>query len=138
MKKLTILVAIITGLSAVASAQQDGFFDVQKYLKKIHKENKKPQKLTLIKPSFKNLYNNLDFPLFYIGKFSFTLPNGDKVYTLGQDNMPCIVPDTKQFYCMHDLFNYRQYSQTIPFPNNAPGSIPNPALPSRKRIFISK
>ena len=138
MKKLTILAAALTGLSVVVSAQQNDFFDVQKYLQKMHKENKKPQKLTLIKPSFENLFINPELPQPNIRKFSFTLPNGDKVYTLGQDNMPCIVPDIKQFYCMPNLFNYDQYSQTIPFPKNAPGSIPNAALPPHKKIFISK
>ena len=30
-------------------------------------------------------------------KLSHTLPNGNKVYILPQDNMPCIVPDMQQF-----------------------------------------
>lgn len=46
------------------------------------------------------------------------LPNGNKVYTLTQDNMPCIVPDMSQFANRGVIKSY-QYKGA--------GSIPNPA-----------
>lgn len=45
-----------------------------------------------------------------------TLPNGNTVYALPQDNMPCVVPDMKQF------------SMPVEKPK-LQYTIPNPALP---------
>ena len=33
-------------------------------------------------------------------KLLYTLPNGNKVYSLPQDNMPCVVPDISQYNTM--------------------------------------
>jgi hypothetical protein len=135
MKKLSILLAL-TGFSVVASAQQGDFFDIQKHLQKKRKEDKPAYKPFLIKPSFQNQLN-----LFQSGKvnnqreFSHILPNGDKVYILSQDNMPCVIPDMSQFN-LSDVLGSNKYSGTTFLPNHIPGSIPNAAFP--KRIIISK
>jgi hypothetical protein len=47
-----------------------------------------------------------------------TLPNGNKVYALPLDNMPCVVPDMSQY------FNTPVKSDTSYY------NIPNPAFPS--------
>jgi hypothetical protein len=97
MKKLSVLLAF-TGISFAASAQQNNFFDIQKYLQKKQKETKPFIKPLIIKPSFQN-----QFTLFKtdkmnsMGKFSHALTNGDRVYLLPKDNMPCIIPDMSKF-----------------------------------------
>jgi hypothetical protein len=135
MKKLSILLAL-TGFSIVASAQQNDFFDIQKHLQKKKKENKPVHKPFLLKPPFQN-----QFDIFQSGKansqstFSYVLPNGDKVNTLTQDNMPCIVPDMSQFNTIN-VFGLIKQSENTLLTYNIPGSIPNAAIP--KRIFFSK
>jgi hypothetical protein len=51
-------------------------------------------------------------------QFSHTLPNGDKVYLLPQDHMPCIVPDASQYN-----YNMPVYKEEIM------GTIPNASPP---------
>jgi hypothetical protein len=53
---------------------------------------------------------------------SHTLPNGNKVYLLPQDNMPCVVPDMSQFdggVVKPVIPNY---------------TIPNPAFPPTAKV----
>jgi hypothetical protein len=51
-------------------------------------------------------------------KLLHALANGDKVYALPQDNMPCIVPDMSQY---NDLGLVK--------PDRQPYTIPNPVYP---------
>lgn len=54
-------------------------------------------------------------------KLLTTLPNGNKVYALPQDNMPCVVPP------MHNTMpNAGNNSRIRVYP--APGAIPNPKI----------
>jgi hypothetical protein len=135
MKKLPLLLAL-TGFSVAASAQQGDFFDIQKHLQKKRKETKLVYKPLLLKPSLQNQFDisqsgNNNNP----GTLSHVLPNGDKVYKLFQDNMPCIVPDiSKPNY--FGISNLAKYPNTIILPDNMPGNIPNVAAP--KKIIISR
>jgi len=47
------------------------------------------------------------------------LPNGNRVVALPQDNMPCIVPDMKQF-------SMPNATPVYPNKQKGPGAIPNP------------
>ena len=60
-------------------------------------------------------------------KLIYTLPDGNKVYALPQDQMPCIVPDMNQF----NMLNKSNIS-IQPYRYNGPGAIPNPACPILK------
>lgn len=71
--------------------------------------------------------NSLESPRFYVvnpptaqvmvkSQFVATLPNGNKLFELSQDNMPCIVPDISQY-------NMPVVKPDIAF------TIPNPAFP---------
>ena len=51
-----------------------------------------------------------------------TLPNGNKIYALPQDRMPCLVPDLPN----------KSGITLQPFRYNGPGAIPNPAQPIMK------
>lgn len=64
--------------------------------------------------------------LIELAELSHTLPNGNKVYALPQDNMPCVVPNTS----------------VANMPTVAPplrGEMPNPSVPLyRKPITLTK
>lgn len=129
MKKLLILVISLTTFSLAASAQQNGFFDMQKYFQKKNKESKQLKKLTFIIPSLKNQSIISSAPRLNSRRFSHTLSNSDKVYTMAYDNMPCVVPDMKKFKQMPNLFYGENYLiETSLNPNNAE-TIPNAANP---------
>lgn len=123
---------LIAGLAAFsfASAQQNNVFDIQKHLQKKQTEErlqKLKEQFIPANPSPPTIHLSLYPPQ---AKLSQTLPNGNKVYLLPMDNMPCIAPEKnlcadnmtqppKKF----DLFNKQQnYKQQ-------PGAIPNPAYP---------
>jgi hypothetical protein len=55
-------------------------------------------------------------------KLHHILPNGNKVYSLPQDNMPCVVPDMSQFN-MPDVRS-----------GMSPYTIPNPAYPPGRKV----
>ncbi len=135
MKKLTLLLTL-TGFSFATSAQQNDFFDIQKYLQKKRKETKPVIKPLFIKPSVQNQFN-----VFQTGKvnsqerLSYILSNGDKVYLLPQDNMPCITPGISQ-YNTQNLSGLNKYNSMPVLPDNTPGSIPNALVP--KRIIITR
>jgi len=58
--------------------------------------------------------------------YSHTLPNGNAVYILPQDNMPCVIPDPNGLAKMPNVWN----GVTVPYrPQYHP--IPNPALPNQ-------
>ncbi|MEI9945363.1 MAG: hypothetical protein WDN26_14245 [Chitinophagaceae bacterium] len=50
----------------------------------------------------------------------YTLPNGNRIYALAQDHMPCIVPDISQY-------NNKMVIKSNK--NSGPAAIPNPATP---------
>jgi hypothetical protein len=129
MKKLL----VIAGLAAFsfASAQQKDFFDIQKYLQKKQAE----EKLQKMKDRF--IPSNPKKPIIHLSqdlpqaKLSQTLPNGNKVYVLPLDNMPCIVSDKDQYADnmlqapkKFELFDKLQRNN-----RQQPGAIPNPAYP---------
>jgi hypothetical protein len=58
-----------------------------------------------------------------LGTLSHVLPNGNKVYMLPQDHMPCIVPDMSQYNSMA-LVN----------PDIQQYNIPNPAYPPQSKV----
>jgi hypothetical protein len=154
MKKV-FLFTFILGFS-FASAQQNDFFDAQKYLKKKSIEEKekiinplskilkpgcgttdknlstlpnykKPILLPKDKKFIPNYYNinssNQSSPL---GKLTHTLPNGNKVYALPQDHMPCIIPNMGQFTMPNTFKHEKRYPSLL---NKVPGNIPNSAIP---------
>jgi len=57
------------------------------------------------------------------GKPEFTLSNGDQVYRLPTDQMPCVKPGNQQIYSMPVLPNQKELIQP-----GRMGNIPNPAL----------
>mgnify|MGYP003541660680 CR=1 FL=1 len=134
MKKLSVIL-IFTGISFAASAQQNDFFDIQKYLQKKRKETKPAIKPLFVKPSIQNQFVFQADNVNSHGKFSLTLSNGDKVYLLPQDNMPCITPGISQ-YNTRNLSGLNKYNSIPVFPDNTPGSIPNAVIP--KRIIIAR
>ena len=131
MKKITLFLTV-TCFAVAASAQQNDFFDIQKHLQKKRKENMPVINPLLVKPLFQNQVN-----LFHSvnvnnqRNFSHTLSNGDKVYLLAQDNMPCIIPDMREFMRPYTtgLIKNPAFS-----PNNNIGKIPNAAIPQRTII----
>ena len=104
-----------------------------------YKEYLQKHKNSFVIPMTRNndtLFNKLnmvrDAPAaFPDAKLELTLSNGSKVFALPQDNMPCVVPDMKQFSIPNSASNkVRVYSY------NGPGAIPNPAQPHQKGILI--
>ncbi|MEO6219419.1 MAG: hypothetical protein ABIO81_03255 [Ginsengibacter sp.] len=138
MKRLILLMISLIGISVAVSAQQDGFFDIQKYMEKKHIERKQHDKLVLNKPVKKN-----PSTYFLAGKtkqkrLSHLLPNGDKVYLLDQYNMPCVVPDMKKFRQMPNLSDPDNYLNEVALRANTPGRIPNVAYPPSGWGYIPK
>jgi hypothetical protein len=135
MRKILALLAI-TGISTALSAQQNDFFDIQKYLQKKQKDNKPVYKLPMLKPSLQNQFSNFESGnLLDKKKFSHTLANGDRVYILLQDNMPCVIPDMGPFRTPNVSYLYKNVNP-VRISGNLPGQIPNASIP--KRISISK
>ncbi len=60
-------------------------------------------------------------------RLTHRLPNGNKVYALPQDQMPCIVPDMNQY----NMLNMSRIT-IQPYRYKGPGAIPNPAVPILK------
>ena len=56
-------------------------------------------------------------------KLLYTLSNGNKVYSLPQDNMPCVVPDMSQYNTM-----------AMVTPEKNQYNMPNPANPTQPKI----
>ena len=127
------IIFVITGIISLttASAQQNDFFDPQKHLEKKNKSKFQPliRKLSQTNPDFpkSSTTNNLSPQLG--AKLSQTLPNGNKVYLLPTDNMPCIVPDMSHFNMptTGTLLNY--FVDKSPERKNFPSQIPNSITP---------
>ena len=129
MKKILLLFGVAAFTSV--SAQQNDFFDIEKHLQKKSKEKQSKKFPALSFPKTRNFsfpkLNQENFPVYtFSGSNNYTLlPNGNKVYTLSQDNMPCIVPDMKEWNIMPNLA-YHRLSHPFNWLNkNEPGQIPN-------------
>ena len=83
--KYLFLLAGITTFSFV-SAQNDEVYYLQKQIKK-----KRGLKITSL-PNYQS-----SIPIQPEKDLVYTLPDGNKVAALPQDNMPCIMPDMSQF-----------------------------------------
>lgn len=118
MKKIILPVAILIGYAA--TAQNNGTTDVLKKLR-LQKTKTPAVKIT---PTI--------VPHFDIQKQSaaaYTLSNGNKVITLPQDNMPCIIPEM-QSYNMPNAFTSLNKTEPVP------GKIPNVADKNKNTILI--
>ena len=113
--------------SFAASAQQNNFLNIPQYLQKKATDKAVSKPLAFFKPFFQNFAESHPQEMI-IGKFSHTLPNGDKVYTLSQDNMPCITTDLYKFDISNG-FKENKVSSPFIFYYNKPGSIPNAVNP---------
>ena len=121
MKKVFLLASILA--FSFASAQQNEFFNIEKYMQKKQKELKKSQ----IKiPRFPEKTTNMYFETSSQPQLMVELPNGNKVYALPQDHMPCIKPDMSQFN-MPNIYVSKKPQASL-FKKEA-GKIPNPAIP---------
>jgi hypothetical protein len=131
MKKVFLLFGIAAFTSA--SAQQKDVFDIQKHLDKIVKDKKFPGAVT-------NPFSKSNFLLHHgalpqVQELLHVLSNGDNVYTLSQDNMPCVVPGMSQFN-MPNISNPGEYFESLQFKQHLPGTIPNAVKPYR--LIVSK
>jgi hypothetical protein len=124
MKKIFLFFGIATISSA--SAQQKDVFDVNRHIQQLLKNKTAGKSIALaeidnffLKGSHTSGVN-----------LSYVLPNGDKVYLLLQDNMPCVVTGTPQNN-MPNISNPNKYFESLTFKNNTPGSIPNAVKPFR-------
>ena len=109
------------------SAQQKDLFDIEIYLQKKAAEKSGTNYRLLLPDNFNDYRSVLKKdPVNKIYKcfLSHTLPNGDKLYSLPTDNMPCVVPDMNLYTIMPNAGT----STTIVL-QNRPGIIPNPAKP---------
>jgi hypothetical protein len=119
MKKVFLFFGIASFSSA--SAQQKDVFDINRHIQEVLK-NKNPSG-TGVKTFINPLTESQP-------KLSYLLSNGDKLYILNQDNMPCVVPDISQFN-MPNISNPDEYFESTLFRNHLPGSIPNAVKPDR-------
>lgn len=131
MKKI-ILIAGIFSFSCV-TAQNNDLFNPKEYL-----ERKAPRFLPKqgsffnAKPNKMTVYEIMpDMPE---AKLSHTLSNGNKVFILPQDNMPCIVPDMNQFSAMANSYRKDDVSESTigQIPNAIPRIFITPIIPGRK------
>ena len=123
MKKILLLFGIAAYSSALG--QQKDIFNVDRYLnKKLAEAGKKADKRTT-QPNF----NNKVSTFVYKPNLTYLLSNGDKVIILAQDNMPCIVPDMRQFQQMPNIAAPGSYFKDSYFKHSFRGKIPNAAQP---------
>ena len=112
------------------------FCDIQKYLQKKSKESKPASKpLLILKSSFQNFVTPGSQPMISGSEFSHSLPNGDKVYILLQDNMPCITSKINRFD-ISNVFDEKEITSPVNYNKNLPGIIPNAMTP--KKIILSE
>lgn len=125
MKRIFLVFGVFALCSA--NAQQKDLFDIEKHLQKkaTEKTGLKPGQETLSKfrkpdpsPGSYSIINN------YKATFSHKLPNNDRVYILPTDNMPCIVPDMKEYDVMPNAGSNSNILLQNPI-----GRTPNPAKP---------
>jgi hypothetical protein len=136
MKKVFLLFGIAA--FSAASAQQNDLFDIQKHLQKKQAEDQKDDVIKLRPPFLKTVGPYSNSYMANRPELTYTLPNGDKVITLGQDNMPCIVPDMSLFKAMPNPgYDGNPYGNNLlSMRQRQPGQIPNGAMPLR--MIVSK
>ena len=120
MKEIFLIISVAT--FSLASAQENG----KPYLRIIPPKTKTNPFLAHIGKdtfSFRDLQSLNQTPqLLPQAKHLYTLPNGNKIISLPQDNMPCVVPDMT-------AFNMPVVKAEI-----IPYTIPNPAYPPQSKI----
>lgn len=121
LKKIFLLASILA--FSFASAQQNEFFNIEKYMQKKQTELKKSQFRIHRFPE--NVTTTYSVPTSQ-PQLIAELPNSNKVYALPQDHMPCIKPDMSQFNMPNVFVVNKPYSS--PFKKEV-GKIPNPAIP---------
>jgi hypothetical protein len=95
MKALFFLLSVCA--FSFTSAQNKDLLDINQHLKKLNEKNKgKLEKQILLYPLLEKIRTPFSIKI----DSSYYLPNGDKVVTLPGYNMPCVVPDMKQFQTM--------------------------------------
>ena len=83
--KYLLLLALL-GVSAFCSAQNNENSELKKLMEKYQKKN------VVTTPGIQRPHTLLSEKTYV-----FTLPNGNKVHRLPQDNMPCVASDVSQF-----------------------------------------
>jgi len=127
MKKVFLVFGIFS--FAAASAQENEVFDIQQHLlqKQANEKKAAEQKLPALpftKPfTYVNPYTGND------RADAYHTDKGDRVIQLGQDHMPCVQPDMRQFRVMPNLFYDKPFNYASKRPE--PGQIPNGSLPYR-------
>lgn len=125
MKKIFLVFGVFSLYSA--NAQLKDLFDIEKHLQKKTSENNGIKLRQHTPYSFKIPdLSPVTYPIInsYKGVFSHKLPNNDNVYILPTDNMPCIVPDMKEYILMPN-----PVSNSNILLQDSIGRIPNPAKP---------
>jgi len=131
MKKIFLVCGVFALYSA--NAQQKDLFDIEKHLQKKAIENNgvKLRQQTFDKfripdpsPGTNPIINS------HKESLSYKLPNNDSVFILPIDNMPCVVPDMKEFNVMPNA----GINSNIILQNRV-GQIPNPAMPFKGNII---
>ncbi|MEI9807486.1 MAG: hypothetical protein WDO16_06135 [Bacteroidota bacterium] len=112
MKKIFLLAGIAS--FSVAAAQNDQLPKVQAVPPKPKENVSSVPKFYVITPKQQLIAN---------AKLLNTLPNGNKVYALPQDNMPCVVPNVVEFN-MPVVTPQKEEAYTIPNPAYPPAAKP--------------
>jgi len=104
MKKIFFFACILA--CSFASAQQNEFFDIQKYMQKKQKDSDR------IKFKIHSFPENIAIAYYTFSlhpRLINELHNGSKVYALPQDHMPCLIPDMSQFNMLNS-FKRKKYA----------------------------
>jgi hypothetical protein len=117
MRSILLTLGIIGSLSVAA---QDNNM-VEDYFKKNVPKLKKDVSLSF--PAAVDLAKKMPMGM----EYSHSLASGTKVYTLPQDNMPCVVPDMNQF-------NMPNAGTGIKIKPHSPGAIPNPGAGNNNNV----
>ena len=124
MKKILLAAAIFGFLFSNA---QKIYLYPQKPIEKLYPWNNNFQKK--LSPDFKNLLTAT--PLSQ-AKLLYTLKDNNRIFSLPQDNMICLVPDMKQFNVPNAAISKLPFKIPPELKNqlqHQPGKIPNPAIP---------
>jgi len=127
MKKILLAAGVLSFSAALG--QQNDIMDIEKYLEK----KNSGEKNDIINPLFRklkqgqvNMSQNQTGLTLLNPENVYSLPNNDKVYTLPQDNMPCITTELTAFN-MPNLASPDSELTALLKPGNTPGKMPNGA-----------
>ena len=126
MKKIFLLFGVVTFSFAIA--QQKDVFDINRHIQGVLKNKSTSSTGQKTFKTDKTIIAGLTHSQ---PKQSYILPNGDKVNVLSGDNMPCVIPEMKQFTIMPNISNPNEYFETLFFRQHLPGNIPNAVKPYR-------